>query len=81
VPRIKPPKSFLLIIVDQDMRVFNLVGPMSDDTDWNHRVAEAQKKGRDIRIDGSPPMVFTRDETIAETRKRLNCEYSEVSLV
>ena len=42
MPRIKPPKSFLLIIVDQAMKVFNLVGPISDDTDWNHRVSDAQ---------------------------------------
>jgi hypothetical protein len=81
VPRIKPPKSFLLIIVDQDMRVFNLVGPVSNDSDWNHRVSEARKKGRNIRIDDSPHMASTRDEIVAETRKRLNCEYAEVSLV
>jgi len=81
VPRIKPPDSFLLIVVDQELRVFNLVGPMSDDTELNQRVVEAQKKGRDIRIEGSPQMTSTREEIIAETRTRLNYEYSEVSLV
>ena len=81
MPRIKPPDQFLLVIVDQELRVFNLVGPMSDDTDLNQRVVEAQKKGREIRIEGSPQMTSTREEIIAETRKRLNCEFSEVSLV
>ena len=81
MPRIKPPDSFLLIVVDQELRVFNLVGPMSDDTELNQRVVEAQKKGRDIRIEGSPQMTSTREEIIAETRTRLNYEYSEVSLV
>lgn len=81
MPRIKPPKLFLLIIVDQDMRVFNLVGPMSDDTDWNHLVSEARKKGRDVRIEASPDLTLTRDEIIAEIRKRLNYEYAEVLLV
>ena len=81
MPRIKPPRSFLLIIVDQDMRVFNLVGPISGDTDWNHRVSEAQKSGRNIRIEGLPQMELARDQIIAETRKRLNCEYAEISLV
>jgi hypothetical protein len=43
-PRIKPPNLFPLIIVDQDMSASNLVGPVSKDTDWNHRFSEARKK-------------------------------------
>ena len=42
-------KSFYLIIVDHDRRVFNIVGPISSDRDWNTRVLEAQEAGRDVR--------------------------------
>jgi hypothetical protein len=40
-PRIEP---FLSVIVDHDQRAFSVVGPMSDDTDWNNRVCEAQAR-------------------------------------
>jgi hypothetical protein len=44
--RIEP---FLLVIVDDDRHVFSVVGPMSDDTDWNKRVCDAQVRGRGVR--------------------------------
>ncbi len=81
MPPIKSAELFLLIIVDQDMKVFNLVGPMSDDTDWNHLVSEARRKGRDIRIEKWADSTSTRDEIIAEIRKRLNYDDAEISLL
>lgn len=63
------------------MRLFNLIEPTCEDTDWNLLVSDAQKDGRDISLDESPPIAVTRDEQIAEIRKRLNCEYTEVLLL
>ena len=77
----EPSQPFLLIIVDQDLRAFNLVEPKGDDTDWNRRVSEAREKGRNVRIDELPLMTMSRDEMIDAIRKRLNCEHTEVSLV
>lgn len=42
-------RSFFLVIVDDDAKTFCVVGPMSDDTEWNHRIVELQEVGRDIR--------------------------------
>ncbi len=41
-------RAFFLILVDHDKRVFNVVGPISDDTDWTHRIDELQKVGRNV---------------------------------
>jgi hypothetical protein len=43
--RIEP---FYLFIVDHDNKTFTKVGPMSDDTNWNDRVVDMQKKGKNI---------------------------------
>ena len=42
-------QSFLKFIVDDEKRVFNIVGPITDDTNWVKRIVELQKRGRRIR--------------------------------
>jgi len=42
----KPPWS--LIIVDRDRKVYASTGVIADDRHWNDRVAQEQKKGRDM---------------------------------
>lgn len=59
--RIEP---FLLVIVDDDRRVFSVVGPMSDDTDWNKRVCDAQDRGRGVRC-YTPGRSQTREQAIS----------------
>jgi hypothetical protein len=58
--RIEP---FLLVIVDDDQHAFSVLGPMSDDTDWNNRVCEAQSKGREVRCH-APERSQTRQQII-----------------
>ena len=39
---------------DFDVKLFNLYGPLIDDTEWNNRVREAQQTGRDVRSETVP---------------------------
>ncbi|WP_415896407.1 hypothetical protein ACMXYX_10100 [Neptuniibacter sp. QD72_48] len=41
-------EPFYLIITDRDQGVFNIVGPMTDDTSWNKKVCECQNQGRSV---------------------------------
>lgn len=49
MPRQRRAQPFLKIIVDHDNKVFNIVGPITDDTDWIKKIVELQKAGRDAR--------------------------------
>ncbi len=40
---------FFLIVIDEDKKVFNVVGPMTDDRGWNKKIVELQKSGRHVR--------------------------------
>ncbi len=40
---------FFLVVVDEDEKVFNIVGPMTDDSEWNAKIIELQKSGRNVR--------------------------------
>jgi hypothetical protein len=64
-PRIEP---FLLVIVDDDLHAFSVVGPISDDTDWNNRVCDAQGKGREVRCH-APGRSQTRQQIIEYFQK------------
>jgi hypothetical protein len=50
MPRSARIEPFLLVIVDDDQHAFSVVGPMSDDTDWNNRVCAAQDRRGGVRI-------------------------------
>jgi len=49
VPGRRHIRSFYLVIVDDDQRIFTVEGPMTDDTHWTHSVYLAQKAGRNVR--------------------------------
>jgi predicted nucleic-acid-binding Zn-ribbon protein len=42
-------KQFYYIIIDDDQKLFNYFGPISNDNDWNWKVVDAQKGGRNMR--------------------------------
>jgi hypothetical protein len=42
MPRPAHVEPFHLVVVDDDARVFSILGPMSDDTSWNKRVRAAK---------------------------------------
>jgi hypothetical protein len=55
---------FLLVVVDEDKKVFNIVGPITDDTEWNVKIVELQKSGRNVRCFSSTP-----ERSVAELSK------------
>jgi hypothetical protein len=54
---------FFLVIVDDDRHVFSVVGPLTDDTNWNKRVCDAQDQGRGVRC-YTPGPSQTREQVI-----------------
>lgn len=42
-------KAFYVALYDDESRVFELRGPMADDTALTNRVYEAQQRGRKVR--------------------------------
>ncbi len=54
---------FFLVIVDDDRNVYTVVGPMTDDTDWNKRVCDAQDHGRGVRC-YTPGPSHTREQVV-----------------
>lgn len=48
MPRPRKLRSFFLVVVDEDKKVFNVVGPITDDRGWNKRIVDAQKQGRNV---------------------------------
>ena len=47
--RRKTLKEFWLAVTDDEQRIVNIHGKMSDDTDWIDKVCEAKKSGRAVR--------------------------------
>jgi hypothetical protein len=45
---------FYLVVIDDDRKLFNVIGPMVDDTSWTNRVARAQDEGLNVRCQSSP---------------------------
>lgn len=76
MPRTHKIDPFLLVIKDEDRGLFTIVGPMTDDTPWNHRVCQAQDKGRQVRCftAGSNQ---TRDQVIADVQHQLGLKYTD----
>lgn len=48
MPKRKRFEAMFLIITDHDNRVFNILGPILDDTNETNRVCELQGAGRNI---------------------------------
>ncbi len=69
-----PAEPFFLILRDEDKKKFNIVGPMTDDSDYAQRTMELQEQGRDvrcqsIRIDVGMPEIAARDRAVTEYKK------------
>lgn len=42
-------REFFLVLVDEDRRIFNIVGPIADDDAWSAKIVELQNSGRKVR--------------------------------
>ena len=48
MPRHRKIDPFFIIVTDRALGVFNVLGPMEDDTQITHQVSELQNKGRRV---------------------------------
>lgn len=76
MPRLRKIDPFYLVLKDEDRDLFAVVGPMTDDTPWIHRVCQAQDKGRQVRCftAGSDQ---TREQVIANAQHQLGLKYTD----
>ena len=73
----KKIEPFLLVIKDEDKKVFSIEGPMSDDRPWNTRVCAAQDEGRMVRCFAANGM----DRQEVTRRMKAQFGYEEVDTV
>ncbi len=71
--RVEP---FLLVLKDQDRKIFTVVGPMNDDTPWIDRVSRAQAQKREVTC-YTADRALSRDQVIAEAERSLGLRYVE----
>jgi hypothetical protein len=75
--RVIIPSPYYLAICDEDKKKFNVMGPMSDDSEWTQRVSAAQRQGRRVRIQGPPMVPMTRVEFIDHIRRFTRYTYTD----
>jgi hypothetical protein len=64
-------EPFYLIITDSDKGVFNIVGPMKDDTNWNKKVCDEQDKGRHVKCQSANNAL-----SLEELKRRVSMQLS-----
>jgi hypothetical protein len=75
--RIEP---FFLVITDRDKGLFNVIGPMTDDTMWNNMVSEEQDKGRNVKCH-NPGLKQSKLEIITNIQTQLGLKFTDQTLV
>ncbi len=74
--RSRKTQPFYIVVIDEEQNIFNVLGPMADDTEINHKVYKSQESGRQVRCysqDGR----FTREEVINSVKAQSShCEFS-----
>lgn len=71
---------FYLIVTDRDKRLFNVLGPMTDDTEHINAVVAAQKEGRAVNCH-TPPTGKSREEIISDFSKQQGLTYSSAPIL
>jgi len=61
----KELRKFFVVVVDEDRGLFNVLGPMVDDTGITNGVYEAQQTGREVRC-FSVEMPMTQEAIIQQ---------------
>ena len=79
MPRQRKIEPFYLVITDRDKRIFNVVGPMTDDTSWNDRVCAAQDSGRQVNCHN--PNLYSKESIITSVENHLGLKYTETLIV
>jgi len=76
VPRTRKIEPFFIVVTDADQKIFNVLGPMIDDTQINHRVVMCQDRGRMVNCHtaGSGQ---SREQIIASCTRQFGFAYSD----
>jgi len=80
MPRKRKVKPFYLRISDHDSKVFNIIGPMTDDRPWNEKVAQLQNNGRKVNC-GAFGASNSKDYFIREISAETGYKYTETPIV
>ena len=77
--RLRKTQPFYIVVIDEEQNKFNVLGPMLDDTEINHKVHKCQDSGRKVRCfsqDGQ----LTREEVINSVKTQQS-SYYEFSII
>lgn len=61
IRRMETPVNYWLIIMDHELKVYAIHGPLSDDIEWSNRVADAQERGRKVSCSTVPATARRND--------------------
>jgi hypothetical protein len=78
MPKARRVKPFLLLLEDQDEKIFTVIGPITDDTEWGNRVSKAKAEKRRVSICGTEHRSIPLEQVIAETQQFLGERYRYV---
>ena len=76
MPRARRIDPFFIVVTDADQKKFNVLGPMTDDTQINHRVVLCQDQGRKVNCHTAGPGQ-SRAQIIASYTQQFGFAYSD----
>jgi hypothetical protein len=76
VARPKQIQPFFIIVTDSDKKTFNVLGPMTDDTQITNQVARCQEQGRRVNCHTAGPG-RSREQVIADYQRQYDFTYAD----
>ena len=75
----RAPRYFLVVLVDDDFGTFNVLGPMTDDTEITKRAIELRKSGRRVRLTSTQPECELAKTPNPEALRSSSCQRTQAS--
>jgi hypothetical protein len=72
--------SWWLVATDNDKKTFSIAGPILDDTEVNNKVADLNKKGRNIQIQ-TVSSTSTKREILIKDIQQYGLKYVEENIL
>lgn len=76
MPRVRKIDPFFIVVTDEDQQTFNVLGPMADDSQINHRVVLCQSQGRKVNCHTAGSSQ-SRAQIIASYTQQFGFSYSD----
>lgn len=73
-------QRFYMVVTDSQAKLFNVVGPITDDTEVVEKVLKAQKLGRVVNCHNPGAVERSRDELIKSVAESTGHTYSDRSI-